>query len=294
MTIRHFKIFICVCDETTMTRAAAKMHMAQPSVSQAIRELEDYYRLQLFERLGRRLFLTAAGEKLLTYSRHIVNLHEQTEREMQNFGSVYRVRLGASVTIGESILIDLIKKMNRSHPRNQITSVIQNTSVLEKMLLSDALDIVLIEGHVQSEYLFVEPFCHDELVFVAAPDYFLLRRGEITCEDLPAASFYVREEGSGTRKLLEEVLHENRVKINISGVYNNAEAIKKAVGAGLGVSVISKLAVKDEVAEGKLVIFKVGTLSFQREFSIVYHKNKYLSQEIKHIIVLCKDWRETV
>lgn len=294
MTIRHFRIFICVCDEKTMTKAAGKMHMTQPSISQAIHELEEYYQLQLFERLGRRLFLTAAGEKLLVYSRHLINLHEQAEREMRQFGSMYRVRLGASVTIGESILIDLIKKINDIYPHNQITSVIQNTSILEKMLLNDALDIALVEGHVHSEYLSVEPFSDDELVFIAAPDYFLLKHDKILAEDLARAAFFIREEGSGTRNLVEEVMRDNQIKIKISGVYNNAETIKKAVCAGLGISVISKLAVKDEISAGKLLTFKIENLLFKREFSIVYHKNKYLSKEIKHIISLCKDWRKTV
>lgn len=294
MTIRHFTIFICVCDEKTMTKAAGKMHMTQPSISQAIHELEEYYQLQLFERLGRRLFLTAAGEKLLVYSRHLVNLHEQTEREMRQFGSMYRVRLGASVTIGESILIDLIKRINDIYPHNQITSVIQNTSILEKMLLNDALDIALVEGHVHSEYLSVEPFSDDELVFIAAPDYFLLKHDKVRIEDLARAAFFIREEGSGTRNLVEEVMRDNQIKIKICGVYNNAETIKKAVCAGLGISIISKLAVKDEISAGKLLTFKIENLLFKREFSIVYHKNKYLSKEIKHIISLCKDWRKTV
>lgn len=294
MTIRHFKIFICVCDEKTMTKAAEKMHMTQPSVSQAIHELEEYYQLQLFERLGRKLFLTVAGEKLLSYSRHIISLHEQTEKEMRQFGSVYRVRVGASVTIGESILVNLMQKISTIYPKNQITSMIHNTSRLEEMLLHDALDIALVEGTIHAEYLLAKPFMDDELVFIAAPSYPLIKHKKIKIEDLKEADFFVREEGSGTRELFENVMKEWNIKFRIAGVYNNAETIKKAVSAGLGISVISKLAVKNEIASGALISFNIEHLTFKRKFSIVYHKNKYLSKELKHIISLCGEWQETV
>lgn len=294
MTLRHLTIFICVCDEKSMTKAAGKMHMTQPSVSQAIREMEMHYQAQLFERLGRRLFITAAGEKLLTYARHIVNLNLQTEKAMRRFGSIHQVRLGASVTIGEGLLIDLIKTLYQAHPQYQITSAIHNTAVLEEMLLTDALDIALVEGDIKSEYLLASPFMEDELVFITSPDDTLLRKKSITCEDLEQANFFVREEGSGTRNLFEQVMANHQVDCRTIGVYNNAETIKKAVSVGLGISVISKMAVREELAEGSLCKFAVRDMLFQRKFSMVHHKNKYLSPEIKTLMQFCQQLKESV
>lgn len=288
MTLRHLAIFIRVCDERNMTKAAQKMHMTQPSVSQAVQEMESHYRVRLFERLGRKLFITAAGEKLLTVARHIVNLSVQAEEAMRQFGAVYQIRLGASVTIGECVLIELIQRLYQLYPARQITSAIHNTAVLEKMILEDALDLALIEGAIQSEYLVAAPFMEDELIFIAAPSHALLKKKVIIPEDLASVDFIVREDGSGTRDLFEKVMAEHRIQCRIAGIYNNAETIKKAVIAGLGVSVISRLAVRHELEQGRLCKVTIDDLVFRRSFSIVHHKNKYMSEEIKNIIKVCQ------
>ena len=101
-----------------MTKTAEKLHMTQPSVSQAIHEIEDHYKVRLFERLGRNLFITDAGNNLLTYARHFVNLSTEIENAMQKFGKQYMIRIGASVTIGECVLIDLIKKLHIEYPED--------------------------------------------------------------------------------------------------------------------------------------------------------------------------------
>lgn len=287
MTLRHMHIFICVCDENNMTRAAAKLHMTQPSVSLAIRELESHYNTPLFERLGRRLFITEAGQRLLIYARHIVNLNQQAEVSMQAFGELYKLRIGASVTIGESVLVDLLQYMYKINPQQEIFSEIHNTAELEAMLLKDELDMALVEGSVQSEYLITQPFMLDELVFIVSPHSRILKKDAITMNDLEELRFFVREAGSGTRELFESIMNQKGLKIQIAGVYNNAETIKKAVSADLGASVISIRAVRNELARGDLVSFKVNNITFKRNFSIVYHKNKYISPALRSMMETC-------
>lgn len=291
MTLRYFVIFICVCDENSMTRAAEKMHISQPSISQAIAEIEEHYRVRLFERLNRKLFLTSAGQTLLTYARHIVNLNQQIETSMQQFYHTYHLRIGASLTIGECLLIDLLKKLYEFYPNNKITSAVYNTAVLEKMLLEDALDIALIEGRVQSEYLTVVPFMRDALIFVAASNHPLAKEVNIPMETIAACSFLVRESGSGTRALFEQVMNMHDLKYSVVGTYNNAETIKKAVCANFGITVISELSVRDEIANGTMCKLSVENLSFQRNFSIVYHKNKYMSSEMEKVMELCQTFK---
>lgn len=288
MTLRHLNIFLCVCDENHMTRAAAKLHMTQPSVSQAIQELEEHYEVRLFERLGRRLFITEAGRRLLVYARRTISLHKQTELAMSEFGRVYHLRIGASVTIGECVLIDLIQYMYEMNPKQDIVSEIHNTAELEKMLLHDELDLALVEGVVQSESLLTQSFLADELIFIASPQSAFLEKEEISLDMLKKMKFFVREDGSGTRDLFTKLMQQHSVDFEISGVYNNAETIKKAVIAGLGVSVISKRAVKNELVRGELCSFTVADLSFKRDFHIVYHKDKYVSKELQATIELCR------
>jgi len=287
MTLRHLNIFLCVCDENNMTRAAAKLHMTQPSVSQAIQELEEHYEVLLFERLGRRLFITEAGQRLLSYAQRTMSLHQQTELAMREFGQVYHLRIGASVTIGECVLIDLIQYMYEMNPNQDIVSEIHNTAELEKMLLQDELDLALVEGVIQSESLIAQPFLADELIFIASPQSSFLEKKEISLGMLKKMKFFVREDGSGTRDLFTKLMQQHAVDFEISGIYNNAETIKKAVIAGLGVSVISRRAVKNELARGELCSFNVADLSFKRDFHIVYHKDKYISKELQATIELC-------
>lgn len=286
MTLRHLAIFIRVCEENGITAAAKKLHMTQPSVSQVIQELEAHYQTLLFERLGRRIFITEAGRRLLRYSRNLINLNLQTEQAMRAFNEVYHLRLGASITIGSNFLIELIKSITYSDSSKEISSEIHNTSELEKMLLNDDLDLALVEGEIHSEYLVTKPFMDDELVFIIGKNHPLYGK-EITIEDLATLKFFIRETGSGTRELFEEIMHQHNIYYQIIGTYNSMEAIKKAVIAGLGVSVISKEAIRDEIKSGSLASFSLPGLEFKRKFNIVYHKNKFIPPEMQSVIDQC-------
>jgi DNA-binding transcriptional LysR family regulator len=157
------------------------------------------------------------------------------------------------------------------------------------MLLQDELDLALVEGVVQSESLIAQPFLADELIFIASPQSAFLEKKEISLVMLKKMKFFVREDGSGTRDLFTKLMQQHAVDFEISGIYNNAETIKKAVIAGLGVSVISRRAVKNELARGELCSFNVADLSFKRDFHIVYHKDKYISKELQATIELCRN-----
>ncbi|MBR4695958.1 MAG: LysR family transcriptional regulator, partial [Selenomonadaceae bacterium] len=147
MTLRHFQIFLKVYDEGGMTRAAEKMHISQPSVSQAVRELEEHYKVRLFERLGKRLFLTAAGQELMHYARHVTNLTNQAESALRGYSLLSPLRIGATLSIGESIFISLLQHLKEKVPGQPIFSRIHNTATLEQYLLQDELDIALVEGN---------------------------------------------------------------------------------------------------------------------------------------------------
>ena len=287
MTLRHLRIFICVCEEGGMTKAAAHLHMTQPSVSQVVQELEEHYGNRLFERLGRRLLLTEAGAELLRYARQQVQLDLQTEAAMRAFADRHRLRIGASVTIGEVLLVDLLEGLYQQIPELEIFSEIHNTAELEAMILRDELDLALVEGQVQSEYLVEKPFMEDSLIFVERPgsgrEFFR------SPEELGKIRFFLREEGSGTRLLFEQEMHARGFSFEIAGVYNNAEGIKKAVRAGLGATVISRRAVAADLQAGRLQEFCVPGLSFKRSFRILHHKDKYLSADIQHVIAACAE-----
>ena len=285
MTLRHFQIFLCVHDEGGMTRAAEKLHISQPSVSQAIRELEEHYGTRLFERLGKRLFLTAAGEELLQYARHIAGLVDRSESAMRDFAKGSPLRIGATLSVGESVFIPLLDRFRKACGQ-RVFSYIHNTATLEKALLNDELDLALVEGKIHSPYLKESPFMADELVFLTAPDNTLPR----TIADLAQLDFITREEGSGTREIFMRIMTEKGLTPNIIGTYNNSESIKQAVMAGFGVAVLSERVARQELAAGNLVTFAISGISFTRSFRIVCHINKYLTPAMERFMDLCRNF----
>lgn len=285
MTLRHFQIFLHVCDEDGMTRAAEKMHISQPSVSQAIKELEEHYQVRLFERLGKRLFLTAAGQELMHYARHVISLTTQAEFALRGFSALSPLRIGATLSIGESVFIPLLSRLKEKLPRQPIFSRIHNTATLEQYLLQDELDIALVEGTITSEYLQEIPFMDDELLLVAA----LGIAARLTLDDLATCDFIMREEGSGTRNLFEQVMHEQGITPHIVGVYNNSASIKQAVIAGLGITALSSQLVEKEIRDGSLIELTVPDIRFKRNFRLVHHVNKYITPTLQLFIDLCQN-----
>lgn len=292
MTLRHFQIFVAVCDNKNMTAAANAMFMSQPAISQAVSELEEYYQVRLFERLSKKLYLTQAGEKLLSYARHIIGLNTAAENEMRTLSEHGRVRIGASVTVGSCILPKLVADFTRESPGLKIEVIEDNTSRIEQMIINDKLDLGLVEGEITSQDVISRPVSDDILVVVCAKDHPFAGRRNIEPRELEKENFILREIGSGTRKTFENVMAENSLKWTATWTCNNTDTIKMAVAEGLGISVISKRTVRKEIEEGVLAWAEVRGLQFKRQFKLIYHKNKYLTEAIKKFTILCLQKQE--
>lgn len=290
MTIRHFKIFIAVCEENSMTRAAARLHMTQPSISQAVREMETYYRVLLFERLGHYLYITPAGKRLLQYAYQITSLTKTAKVTMEHYTHSAPIHIGATLTIGEMFLVELLCHLREILPQQQCFSDVHNTAELEELLLRDKIDIALVEGQVHSEFLLSIPYMKDELVLVVSPDHEMASKKTISSQDLQELPVYIREKGSGTRNLFMHAMEEHHVLVSIQGSYNNTEALKKAAMAGLGVAVMSRRLVAKELADGTLAALTLQGIPLTRIFKIVYHKDKYISPVLKQLITACQEY----
>mgnify|MGYP001225353967 CR=1 FL=1 len=278
MNFRHLEIFITVCEEKNMTKAAKKLFISQPSVSQAIAEMEEYYQVRLFERLSRKIYITKAGEDLLSYAYHIVALNQEMEEVARKNGCRQTVVLGATVTIGTYVLPGLLSKLKEGHDGLEIKTVVENTELIEKDILSSRLDLGLVEGEINSADLEVRPFCENELVLICHKDHPLAQKNTITLQELQDQPFFVREEGSGSRALFLGAMKKRGVPVKIQGVFNNTEGIKIATMYNLGLGVVSKISISRH--DQDLVILPVADLSLTRHFSLVYHKNKYISRDM--------------
>ena len=184
MTRRHIHIFLSVCSNgCSMTRAAEALYLSQPAVSQAVAELEEYYGARLFERMGRRLYLTPAGERFQEYAVHIEALFDHMEKGLRSGDSSGLVRVGASITVGSQFLPYYVKAFRQKDPAIEVQVRVRPSKELERALHTNQLDLALVEDAVQGEGLMAEPYMEDELVGICSPGG-PFEQGELVSKEL--------------------------------------------------------------------------------------------------------------
>lgn len=288
MTLRDLEIFCTVCDTNHMTAAAERLHISQSSISQVIADIENEYGIRLFERFSKKLYITESGHLLNDYARHVLfSFHEMNDR-MRGAGVIKSIHVGASVTVGASLLPKITKDYSKIQPDVKIQAVVDNTSVIEEQILKNDLDLALVEGNVCNSHIVSMPFTDDELILVCGRSDPLYQKKIISKEEFSNLPFIIREPGSGTRELFSGVMNANGISWEPVWVCNNAEGIKNAVIAGIGVTVISRRLLEKELQSGELHAVKIEGIEFKRKFKIIYHRNKYLSDPILQLIELLK------
>ncbi len=291
MTIRHLKIFISVVDYKTMSNAAKKLFISQPSVSQAIREIEEYYNIMLFERLSQRLYLTKDGENLLKYSRYIVSTFDNMEKEFKNKHSNVYVRIGGSLTFGTYILPNIMEEFEKKYTNIESKIIVDNTKIIEEKLLTNEIDIGIVEGETQNTDIIKVPLLKDKLVIVCSTNHQLAKKETVTLKDLYGEAMIAREDGSKERSQFQKFLNQNNIKVDFKWNCTSVETIKNALKKGQGFAVLSIMAVKDEIDRKELKAIEVeGMENLSRDLCLIYHKNKFLNEEINYFINLCKEF----
>lgn len=291
MTIRHLRIFIEVVDSGKMSIAASRLFISQPTVSQAIRELEEHYGGLLFERLSKKLYITAKGQRLLSYARNVVKQFDDMEEAMVQDNYVKKIRIGATHTVGDCILGDVINAFRKINPQIETYSYVDNTTHIEDKLLKSELDIGIVEGKVKSPDLISIPEVNDFLVLICSTQHPFAEKKIVRLEDLENESFAMREQGSGTRELFERYMLEKGMSIRIALEGNSSASIKKAVIENQFLAVISIRLVEEEIKNGKIHVIQNTDSDWDRYFSIVYHKNKIVTDEMENLIEVIKDYK---
>lgn len=281
MTIRHLKIFTTVADAGGMSKAAKELHITQPSISQAIAELERYYGVKLFERLSQKIYLTKEGELMLSFSRHILDSFEQMEKAMNQAVEKSSLRIGCSVSVGTCLIEEILDEARERIPQCQISVVVANSSEIERAILTNEVDIGIVEGILKNKDLVITPVCEDELVVVCGRQHPLGRETSVTLDMLQGQDYASRESGSAERNQYEKLFEEAGLQLNRVFCSTNTEAIKNAVIHGRGIAVFSRRMVKEEVARGDMLVIRVRDIEVKRNIDLVMHKNKYISNEIQ-------------
>lgn len=292
MTIRHLKVFLAVAETGKMSAAADQLFIAQPSVSQAIADIEKYYNVRLFERISRKLYITPAGEQLLDYARHIVALFDEMELEMKYSAEHTTLKIGGTVTVGTTILSELVSRFEAENPPVTLTVLVDNTPVIESMILKSDLDLGIVEGEVSSEDLIQIPAVEDEMVLICGPGHPFATRKTVSLDELQGQYFVIREKGSRARSFFEKILDKEGVEIVEKWTCTNTEAIKNAVMDGQGLAVLSKRLVEREFEQGRLCILSIQGIRLLRSFTLIYHKNKFLSPPFKAFVQACEEYKD--
>jgi DNA-binding transcriptional LysR family regulator len=270
----RLKIFRTVAHHLNFSRAAEELLLTQPAVTQQIKTLEEECGVPLFDRSGGRITLTPAGQALLPYAEKLKAIVDEALAAVSSASGqdAAQLAVGASQTIGQYILPNLVARFLREHPRVTITALSGNSDEMLEALTSHRVHLALIEGPALRKDFHVESFMEDHMVLVVPASHEWADH-EIDVTALKDAQLLTREFGSGSRRVVENALAEMGIKkkdLNTRMELNSTEGLLSAVEAGLGVTFVSRWAVRNQLALGTLKLARVRGLKLSRQFSMVY------------------------
>lgn len=272
MTIRHLKIFIAVAETGLMSAAANRLYVTQPTVSQAIRDLEDHYQIKLFDRLHKKLYITQEGQQLLNLALMTVGNFDNLELSMQRLKERIPLRIGSSLTVGTCLMSKVIADMEKENPKLDICSFVSNTEEIEQKLLRRELDVAVVEGIIESAELAGIPIVEDSLVLVCGKNHDFYQKDVVFASELEGRKFAIREKGSGTRKLFEQYLSTHNIHIHTAWEANCPRTILNAVIYNDALAVMSQRLVKHECMHQAVKIFRYENDAWDRYFKLVFLK----------------------
>jgi len=277
-TFRQLRVFSEVARHLSFARAAEALHLTPPAVTMQIKELEGHVELPLFERNGRKVALTTAGEYMLVHARKIL----ATVKDAEDMAARLKHAEAGRLTIGmvstaKYFLPRLLGEFKREHPGVDIRLATGNRDQLVHMLQGNEVDIAIMGRPPKELATRAEPFAAHPHVFVAPTDHPLLQFGHPTVESLRPYGFILRENGSGTRAAMEAFLEKHRVQPQVVMEMSSNETIKQAVMAGMGLSFLSLHTIGLERQHGLIAVLDVEGTPIVRAWNVVHNLSKMLS-----------------
>ena len=279
LNLHQLATFQAVAKHRSYVRAAEELHFSQPAVSAQIRHLEKSLGIKLFDQIGRKTHLTQAGEELYLYSQKIFSVIDETIDVMEALRSPYygRLSVGADTTVGSYVIPGLLGKFRQIYPQVEILLQVLNRASLVEALLNNRVELAVMGAVPDDAPVEVEPLAFNPLVLVAGPTHRLAGLKNVPIEELGREHFLLREQGSGTRAALEKALEDAGVPLQVSMQVGNNSAIKQGVVAGLGIALISRVAIDMELETNRLVILDVEGFPIIRQWRLVHIRDRYLS-----------------
>ncbi len=296
MADRRLQVFQTVARLLSFTKAAEELHMTQPAVTFQVRQLEEQFNTRLFDRTHNRISLTDAGKRVYDCAERIFELYAEMDNSVRELtGDISGVLiLGASTTVAEYMLPALLGDFKDKNPEVTIRLKVANTDGIVSMVENNAIDLGVVEAPVNNKNLVVEKCRMDQLVVIVPPGHPLANETSITLEKLIQFPFICREEGSGTREVMIDHMNDeglNTSDLNVAMELGSLEAIKGAVEAGMGVSILSRATITKELKLGSLVAINLEP-PINRPFSFVHQKQKFRVRAMEELLSFARNYCE--
>lgn len=286
ITLRQLEVFAEVLKSGSTTQASQMLALSQSAVSAALTDLEGQLGVQLFDRVGKRLVVNEHGR--LLYPRALALLEQTVEIEQLFREDNGAIRVYASSTIGNYILPEVIARYRRDFPSLPLEMSVGNSQDVITAVIDFRVDIGLIEGPCHNADIIAEPWLEDELVVFASPASSLLQQ-EVTLERLAQAPWILREQGSGTREIVDYLLLSHLPQFHMGMELGNSEAIKHAVRHDLGISCLSRRVIAEQLESGTLVEIPVPLPNkLVRTLWRIHHRQKHLSNSLQRFLRYCE------
>ena len=290
MTLKHLRIFAEVCRMESITEAAKILNMAQPAVSNAIRELETFYQVKLFERMNRRLYITNAGEYLRGYADSILTQFEESRDILQDIAASTRIRIGSNVSFGANYLPKIISDFQSIHPEIPLFTMIQNSSHIEDCLLHNEQTLIKEESMValcSPDFSFFPAFssAFGHAGHTRSPlDDSASLSPELSIQDLEKIPLLVRESGSGCRDMLDKLFHQYGIQPKIALESVSTQALLEFCLHGQGILFLPKVQALTYLSSGKLLEIHIKDIELKRSYYFIYHQKKYLTKSMRYFL----------
>lgn len=282
MTLRHFEVFCAVCNTLSMTKAADLLNMTQPSVSLAIKELETFYHTRLFDRINRKIRLTEAGNILRTYASSMLDQYDEVYTVLNDNNTYTKCRFGINASVAETKLPFIIQKIKEVFPLVDLKIIVSNTEKIESKLVSSDIDFAIFDYYRQHPGYTVIPIATEPMSVVCSRDYPCPDR--MTIQELVREKLILREKGCGNRENVDAVFASCGLTPTPIVDSGSNLCIINLLHNNMGLSILSRSYLYNQLKEGTLREIKVDDVSFERRYYLVYNKDKYQTHIIQKSI----------
>ena len=289
MDLWRLKIFRKVVDLNSFSKAAESIHLSQPTVSSHIKDLEDHFRCRLIDRIDKKSVPTKAGELLYQYAGRLLALQDETENAMAEFlGKISgRLVIGGSTIPAGYLLPRVIGEFIQKYPEVNIVLSVGDTQKIITEILSSSLELGIVGARINDKYITQKKLIDDEMCLIVPGNHKWADRKSISLEFLLREPFIIRENGSGTRLSIQKSLAQKGMSIEqftVTAEIGSTEAVIQGIKNKIGVSILSRIAVAEELKRGALKALEINGLSLKRKFYLTTHKDRTESPLCKEFI----------